>query len=210
MSADSQPTATPWWPAANKCFSISTRFPMAPFGEWVAHSNSVPTASCIFPSATSNHRQRAKLDNPYGKILRINSDGSIPTDNPFYNTTTGINRAIWAYGLRNPYTTAFQPGTGKFYIDDVGNSLWEEIDEGAPERTTAGAPPKDTFNQSQFPNFTEPLYAYAHNGGTLVAITGGTFYDPTFASFRASTRETTSSTILAPAKFASLTLQPRK
>ncbi|HEY2761091.1 MAG TPA: PQQ-dependent sugar dehydrogenase [Pirellulales bacterium] len=71
------------------------------------------------------------LDNPYGKILRINSDGTIPTDDPFYNSTTGINRAIWAYGLRNPYTTAFQPGTGRFYINDVGQSSWEEIDEGA-------------------------------------------------------------------------------
>src|SRR6185295_11256321 len=45
------------------------------------------------------------LENPFGKILRINADGSIPTDNPFYNATTGVNRAIWAYGLRNPYTT---------------------------------------------------------------------------------------------------------
>src|SRR5262249_52730106 len=62
------------------------------------------------------------LDNPFGKILRINADGSIPTDNPFYNSTTGVNRAIWAYGLRNPYTTAFQPGTGRFFIDDVGQS----------------------------------------------------------------------------------------
>jgi glucose/arabinose dehydrogenase len=123
------------------------------------------------------------LDNPYGKILRINSDGTIPTDDPFYNTTTGINRAIWAYGLRNPYTTAFQPGTGKFYIDDVGNSLWEEIDEGAPGANYGWGTTEGPFNQSQFPNFTEPLYAYAHNGGTLVAITGGTFYDPTFAQF---------------------------
>jgi hypothetical protein len=34
-----------------------------------------------------------------GKILRINSDGTIPTDNPFYSSTSGTNRAIWAYGL---------------------------------------------------------------------------------------------------------------
>ncbi|MFP5299335.1 MAG: GMC family oxidoreductase N-terminal domain-containing protein, partial [Actinomycetota bacterium] len=35
--------------------------------------------------------------------IRINKDGSIPTDNPFYNQTTGKNRAIWARGLRNPF-----------------------------------------------------------------------------------------------------------
>ena len=49
------------------------------------------------------------LTNPLGKMLRINPDGSIPTDNPFYTQTTGINRAIWALGLRNPFTFAFQP-----------------------------------------------------------------------------------------------------
>jgi glucose/arabinose dehydrogenase len=60
------------------------------------------------------------LNSPLGKILRINSDGSIPTDNPFFNQTTGINRAIWARGLRNPFNFAFQPGTGRMFINDVG------------------------------------------------------------------------------------------
>src|SRR5687768_4735458 len=39
------------------------------------------------------------LNWPFGKILRINKDGSIPTDNPFYSQTSGNNRAIWARGL---------------------------------------------------------------------------------------------------------------
>jgi glucose/arabinose dehydrogenase len=34
------------------------------------------------------------LSNVHGKILRINSNGTIPTDNPFFNQTTGKNRAI--------------------------------------------------------------------------------------------------------------------
>src|SRR4051812_8193351 len=42
------------------------------------------------------------LSNRFGKILRINSDGSIPTDNPFFNSAAGDNRSIWAMGLRNP------------------------------------------------------------------------------------------------------------
>ena len=50
------------------------------------------------------------LDNLLGKLLRINPDGTIPTDNPFYQTATGNNRAIWALGLRNPFTFARQPG----------------------------------------------------------------------------------------------------
>ena len=65
-----------------------------------------------------------------GKILRINSDGTIPTDNPFFNTAPGVNRAIWALGLRNPFTFAFQPGTGRMFINDVGQKTWEEINDG--------------------------------------------------------------------------------
>src|SRR6185503_3991331 len=39
------------------------------------------------------------LGNLLGKILRINPNGSIPSDNPFFNTASGVNRAIWALGL---------------------------------------------------------------------------------------------------------------
>ncbi len=71
-----------------------------------------------------------QLTNFYGKMIRINSDGSIPTDNPFYNQTTGVYRAIWAKGLRQAFTFAVQPGTGLMYINDVGDHQWEEIDQG--------------------------------------------------------------------------------
>ena len=73
---------------------------------------------------------RRRSTNRLGKILRINPDGSIPTDNPFFSTATGVNRAIWALGLRNPFTFAFQPGTGRIFINDVGQSAWEEINDG--------------------------------------------------------------------------------
>ena len=56
----------------------------------------------------------------FGKMLRFNDDGTIPTDNPFYGSQTGLARAVWAYGLRNPFTFAFQPGTGRMHINDVG------------------------------------------------------------------------------------------
>src|SRR5262249_24081641 len=70
------------------------------------------------------------LSNALGKILRINADGSIPTDNPFFATATNKGQAIWALGLRNPYTFAFQIGTGRMFINDVGQNTWEEIDDG--------------------------------------------------------------------------------
>src|SRR5881398_3050993 len=78
----------------------------------------------------ANGANSQTLTNLLGKLLRINPDGTIPSDNPFFNTATGVNRAIWALGLRNPYTFAFQPGTGRMLINDVGQNTWEEINDG--------------------------------------------------------------------------------
>lgn len=58
-----------------------------------------------------------------GKVLRINSNGTIPADNPFYNQTTGSYRAIYALGLRNPYSMSKHPSTGVLYINEArGNN----------------------------------------------------------------------------------------
>ena len=62
-------------------------------------------------------------------MLRINPDGSIPDDNPFVSRTKGKYRALWALGLRNPFTFAVQPETGRLFINDVGG-IAEEINEG--------------------------------------------------------------------------------
>ncbi|HTK75952.1 MAG TPA: PQQ-dependent sugar dehydrogenase [Gemmataceae bacterium] len=125
----------------------------------------------------ANADNSQSLATPLGKMLRINADGSIPTDNPFYSQTTGTSQAIWATGLRNPYTFAFQPGTGRMFIDDVGNNTWEEIDEG-----TAGANYgwPATEGPTTDPQFQGPLYAYQHDQDGLggCAIVGGTFYNP--------------------------------
>ncbi len=51
----------------------------------------------------ANSANAQTLSNLLGKILRLNADGSIPTNNPFYNSATGVNRAIWALGLRSNY-----------------------------------------------------------------------------------------------------------
>ena len=78
----------------------------------------------------ANGPQAQQLSNPFGKILRVDpTTGAAPANNPF-RFTPGADPRIWAYGLRNPFTFALQPGTGRFYINDVGQSTWEEIDEG--------------------------------------------------------------------------------
>ena len=78
----------------------------------------------------ANSANSQTLTNLLGKILRLNSDGTIPNDNPFFNQATGSNRAIWALGLRNPFTFAVQPGSGRSFINDVGQSAREEINLG--------------------------------------------------------------------------------
>ena len=66
-----------------------------------------------------------------GKILRIERDGAIPSDNPFVGETKDKYRAIWARGLRNPFTFAIRPRSGELLINDVGGKF-EEINVGAP------------------------------------------------------------------------------
>ena len=124
------------------------------------------------------------LANRLGKMLRINADGSIPEDNPFYNDAQGDNRSIWALGLRNPFTFAFQPGTGRMFINDVGGSTWEEIDDGIAG-SNYGWP--ESEGPTTDPRFRSPLFVYGHGGGptTGCAITAGTFYNPASVQFPA-------------------------
>ena len=130
------------------------------------------------------------LSNRLGKMLRINSDGTIPSDNPtsfpgITGSTTGLNRAIWAVGLRNPFTFAFQPGTGRMFINDVGQNTWEEINDGIAASNYGWALSEGPTTN---PNFRSPLFAYGHGSGatTGFAVTGGTFYNPPVAQFGSS------------------------
>jgi uncharacterized repeat protein (TIGR03806 family) len=52
---------------------------------------------------------------------------SIPKDNPFVNTP-GALPEIWAYGFRNPWRFSFDPETGRPWVGDVGQDLWEMIE----------------------------------------------------------------------------------
>lgn len=138
------------------------------------------------PTGTHNSQRLTTL---HGKILRINADGTIPSDNPFVGQTTGKNRAIWARGLRNPFTFSFEPGTGRMFINDVGQSTWEEINVGAPGANYGWPATEGSFNPAAFPNFTQPLFAYNHSPAVSdpsgVAITGGAFYNPSINQFGA-------------------------
>jgi glucose/arabinose dehydrogenase len=128
----------------------------------------------------ANSANAQTLANRLGKILRFNSDGTIPSDNPFFNTAAGANRAIWALGLRNPFTFAFEPGTGRMFINDVGESTWEEIDQGQAG-ANYGWPTCEGDCKPPRPSFVDPIYQYSHAEGC--AIAGGAFYRPSAPQF---------------------------
>ena len=132
----------------------------------------------------ANGANAQSMTTRHGKILRLNADGTIPTDNPFYATATGNNRAIWALGLRNPFTFAIQPGTGRMMINDVGQGTWEEIDDGDPGANYGWPTSEGPLACGGVTGFDCPVYAYDHSQGC--AITGGAFYNPTTATFPAS------------------------
>ena len=126
------------------------------------------------------------LTSSHGKMLRVNPDGSgIPANNPFAGDANQFKRAIYASGLRNPFTFAVQPGTGLTYIDDVGADAYEEIDElvaggnyGWP--ITGDRPTVDA-------RFKSPVFSYQHGDGETrgCSIIGGTFYNPKNVTFPA-------------------------
>jgi glucose/arabinose dehydrogenase len=160
-----------------------------------------------FTQGGQTYRVSQTLANLLGKQLRIDvskfnagvatrDDTTvghlIPSDNPFVGTATGINQLIYVLGLRNPYTFAVQPGTGKIFVNDVGENTWEEIDQsiaGGNYGWSGGN--TDGFGQSP-PGpgtYHDPLLAYNHTGGPAgggIAIVGGTFYNPATTQFPSS------------------------
>jgi glucose/arabinose dehydrogenase len=130
----------------------------------------------------ANGANAQNLDTYHGKLLRINPDGSVPAGNPF---TSGSEqrRRVWAYGLRNPYTFSIQPSTGRVFVNDVGQSTWEEINDATTGGQNFGWPTAE--GTSTNPSFSNPVYAYAHGSGDGkgCAITGGVFFNPSSTNY---------------------------
>ncbi len=61
-----------------------------------------------------------------GKIYRLHDDGSIPSDNPFVETT-GAKAAVYSYGHRNPQGMAMNPKTGQIWVHEHGPQGGDEI-----------------------------------------------------------------------------------
>ncbi|KRE27945.1 PKD domain-containing protein [Mycobacterium sp. Soil538] len=105
----------------------------------------------------------------HGKIIRINPDGTIPSDNP--DLGDGALPQIYAYGFRNPFRLTFTPN-GELLVADVGENTFEEVDNviagGNYGWPGAEGPCADC-------DAINPIYAYSHGSGGA-AITSVLFY----------------------------------
>jgi glucose/arabinose dehydrogenase len=150
-----------------------------------------------------------EADNPAvlaGKMLRIESNGAIPASNPYapdpnsrrcgdpagVPAGNGPCQEVIAYGLRNPFRFAIKPGSNTLYINDVGQSRWEEIDQwsngsgapnyGWPDREgPCGRFDNPNNCSANPPGITPPIFYYNHNSNSglptdgCASITGAAF-----------------------------------
>jgi glucose/arabinose dehydrogenase/PKD repeat protein len=118
------------------------------------------------------------LTSPRGKVHRINKDGTVPTDNPFYDGTGPNVDTIWARGLRNPFRAYYDAPTGHYFIADVGgndhSTSKEEVNLGV-RGADYGWPSSEGPCSAPC---TSPVYYYGHDGRDA-SITGGFVYHGT-------------------------------
>lgn len=125
----------------------------------------------------------------FGKILRMNPDGTVPADNPLRDGTGPNVDEIWAYGFRNPYRSSFDRTTGLYWIGDVGGNVsaqaYEEVNIGQAGENfgwpSCEGPLEQPKNGPACPGgVTGPVYTYAHTTGSGCcvnkAIVGGEVY----------------------------------
>ena len=77
-------------------------------------------------SITEGRMQAQRMDGLLGKIVRINADGSIPTDNPFVGRD-GVRPEIWSLGHRNVQGATLNPATGELWEVEHGARGGDEI-----------------------------------------------------------------------------------
>ena len=131
-----------------------------------------------------------------GKILRITRSGGIPSSNPHQGTDSGrcnvtgrtdpgkSCQETFARGLRNPFRFAFDPDASgtRFFIGDVGNEAWDEIDQGSAGADYAWNLCEGNHDNPSSPGsvdcsaapYTPPIYEYNHDAGCS-AIVGAAF-----------------------------------
>lgn len=122
--------------------------------------------------------------NAFGKILRINSDGSIPTDNPFYDdgdVNNGFDDRIWALGLRNSFDFTFSTVNDSLYASENGHNNQDEVNQ-IMKGANYGWPECEGVldymgGSCATPGLSSPIEIFPSLGTALPAVTGVIMYD---------------------------------
>ena len=143
-------------------------------------------------SQNDPHENGQSINTFLAKILRVDVSPAkgytVPKDNPFVGKADAVPE-VWAYGLRNPWRCSFDRKNGDFWIGEVGQNNWEEVDhvtksqfKGAnfgwrlregdvanPNVKVAGENPNGA---------TDPVHFYKHGAGKAegFSVTGGYVY----------------------------------
>jgi glucose/arabinose dehydrogenase len=126
------------------------------------------------------YRERAQdLSVGFGKIMRINPDGSVPKDNPFAGRP-GLLAEIWSYGHRNLQGAALHPRTGQLWTVEHGARGGDELNH--PEAGKNYGWPVITYGVDYSgakigegtakPGMEQPVYYW----DPVIAPSGMTFY----------------------------------
>ena len=134
-------------------------------------------------SAGDPENRAQRLDNLFGKILRIDINNgipySIPKDNPFIDNPNAKSE-IWSYGFRNVWRFSFDKLNGNLFLGDVGQNKFEEIDF-EPYDSNGGLNygwkikegfhcfESETCNRN---NLIDPIYEYPNNANYLKTLVG--------------------------------------
>ena len=103
-----------------------------------------------------------------GKVLRVNSDGSIPADNPIMPGAAG-RTAVYTMGNRNPQGLTFEPGTGRPFEVEHGDSTHDEINILVAGANYGYAICRGPCSD---PRFMDPAWS---SGNGVIAPSGGDF-----------------------------------
>ena len=134
------------------------------------------------------------LNSLSGKLLRINVNSScgkrhycIPKSNPFAQSTTK-KRQIFDWGLRNPWRVSVDRATGRLWIADVGQDVWEEINHvrqvGGKDFGWSCREGRASYNSSRCSiggsarHMSGPLHVYNHDNGRCAVIGGFAYHGP--------------------------------
>lgn len=119
--------------------------------------------------AEQNNQAQAGVSSGVGGIFRINTDGSIPADNPFAGNPNPDFHKWYAYGIRNSFGLSFDPVTGQLWDTENGPNSYDEIN-----KVNAGF--NSGWSQIMGPDSRDP-----QGVGNLVALPGSTYSDPEFS-----------------------------